>query len=129
MLHHDHLANFARQALLEALTTADKRPAHSRVWQLHAAEIRRLGLIRFDPRYVCEACNNCDGRGKDRHYKGRSTPIYPASFSMTPDELHAVRIAADWDEVAPAIWEAAREDHCRRREAISRWAADLAASV
>ncbi|UYY58107.1 hypothetical protein [Sphingomonas sp. S2-65] len=121
MLHHDHLANYARALLLRRLRAQGRDVEHSRLWQVNAADLKARSLIRFEPRYICEKCNNGDGRGKDPNYRGRVSRMYPKSFSMNPQELLQVSRGSCWDTAASRIWRSARHEHRRRRLAISWW--------
>ncbi|WP_037535572.1 hypothetical protein [Sphingomonas sp. RIT328] len=126
VLHHDHLANFARAELLRLLKAKGLEGRHGQIWQMHAADLRRLSLVRFAPAWICEECNHGDGRGKDRRYRGRTTRMYPSSFSMTPAELRRTTGPNGWDEAAKEIWHGARLDHRRRRTVIRQWAVTVA---
>lgn len=129
VLHHDHLADFARAELLKRLRREGLASRHGEIWQVRAEDLRRLGLVRFPPAWICEECNHGDGRGKDKGYRGRTTRMYPSSFSMTPAELRQVTCSSGWDEKAAGIWRDARLDHRRRRMEIRRWAATVATAA
>lgn len=128
VLHHDHLMNYALDQLAKALAQ-DQDASTSTVWQREAH--RFLKLVWFQPRWLCSKCNAGDGDGKKWNWVERGPPIYPYSFSMTADELWAVRAAGESrgpqarrDE-AIVIWNSRSADHVGRQNAIRQIVADV----
>lgn len=115
VLHHDHLADYALYILGNRLTVLGLGHLKSELFQKFATQIP--SLVRFPPIWICQTCNNGDGRGKAPEYMSRRIPLYVASFSMTHPELMLVRKlkGSPWLTVATMIWSCARFDHSLRR--------------
>jgi len=132
VLHHDHLANFARKVLFDKWSELysdklERNRVHSHVWSQTALELfDTKNYIRFHAAFICENCNNGDGPGKNRNFGAQRKEIYPSSFSMSPVELRKVQDARPkWECAARDIWERNKVDHQIRRHNIEQWASAL----
>ena len=122
-LHHDHLANYARDRLKTELNLLGAARFFPFIWNDRPFIETVLGFRRFDPISVCPTCNVGDGWGKTLGWCGLLSPIYPPSFSMTVSELLQVRMAkkdGNLEEKIRHIWNDLADDHFGRRCSIDK---------
>ena len=116
VLHHDHLADYAKRELREALFHKCPEADFSTAWQTYGIEL--VKNWRFEPVYLCQKCNEGDGWAKVQGWRGLSKPIYPESFSMVVEELARARCPTDRIAIIRKIWQDAEVDHQERRATI-----------
>jgi len=79
VLHHDHLADYARDKLRCHLVKLNREKEFHRLWQKYGCSL--LSKHRFVPTYLCQKCNEGDGWAKVRGWRGKPA-VYNRYFSM-----------------------------------------------
>jgi hypothetical protein len=118
MMHHDHIMNFVRRAIVRLAPSAG---VAQHIWRREGASFREY--VRVLPVRVCSGCNGGDAGGKTSGWHGESDRVYPKSFTMSLDELAEMRdpcLGRHRRAKAEQIWLRTAKRHIADRKAIVR---------